>query len=274
MRKSVDLYDTAMRPPAFIEELVALLTYKELVIQFVSRAIKTRYKRSFLGIVWTMLNPLLTMIVLTVVFSSIFRFSVENYPVYILSGLTVWNFFSSATNGAMGEMVWSGSLLSRIYVPKSVFAVTAAGASLVNLLIALIPLFIIAIFLGVKITPAILVMPLAVLFLVMFALGIGLLVSVAVVYFADMIPVYEVLLVLWMYATPIIYPIDIIPENLTWIYKLNPMYYLLTVFRDPLYNGVIPDASFWVIGGFCACLALTVGALVFTSKAHEYAYRI
>ena len=269
-----EIYDTLRRKPAVVEETLAVYRYRELIRQFVVRNLKTRYKRSLLGIVWTMLNPLLTMIVLTLVFSNIFRFSVENYPVYILSGLTAWNFFSSATNTAMGEMVWSGSLLSRIYVPKSVFAISAVSTSLVNLLIALIPLLIISIILGVKITPAVLVMPVAVLFLVMFALGIGLLLSAAAVYFADMIPVYEVFLMLWMYATPIIYPIEIIPENLTWIFKLNPMYYLLTLFREPLYNGVIPDPSYWLIGGGCACVALTLGALVFTARAQEYAYRI
>jgi homopolymeric O-antigen transport system permease protein len=274
MQRVKDTYDTSKRPPALVEELLALITYRELIIQFISRSIKTRYKRSLLGVVWTMLNPLLTMAILTLVFSNLFRFSVEAYPVYILCGLTAWNFFSSSTNAAMGDMVWSGRLLSRIYVPKSVFAVSAIGTGLVNLLIALIPLFFITILLGLKITPAVLVMPVAILFLAMFALGIGLLLSAAAVYFGDMIPVYEVFLILWMYATPIIYPIDIIPANLVWIFKLNPMYYLVTLFREPLYSGVVPGLSFWLIGGGCALVALILGSIVFTSKSQDYAYRI
>jgi ABC-2 type transport system permease protein len=274
MQRVKDTYDTSSRPPAWVEELLALITYKELILQFIARSIKTRYKRSFLGVVWTMLNPLLTMAILTLVFSNLFRFSVEAYPVYILSGLTAWNFFSSSTNAAMGDMMWSGSLLSRIYVPKSVFAVSAIGTGLVNLTIALIPLFFITILLGVKITPAVLVMPVAILFLAMFALGIGLLLSAAAVYFGDMVPVYEVSLMLWFYATPIIYPMDIIPENLVWIFKLNPLYYLVTLFRDPLYSGVVPGLSYWLIGGGCAVVALVLGSIVFTSKSQDYAYRI
>ncbi|MBP1692758.1 MAG: ABC-type polysaccharide/polyol phosphate export system, permease component, partial [Chloroflexi bacterium] len=192
MQSPKDIYDTAQQPAPLIEEIMALVKYKDLIYQFVARAIKTRYKRSMLGVIWTMLNPLLTMIVLSLVFSQLFRFSIKNYPVYVLAGLVVWIFFSSSTSSAMGEMLWSGSLLSRIYVPKSVFSVSAVGTGLVNLLLSLVPLFLIAIVLQVKITPAILVMPLAILLLGAFALGIGLLLSTAVVFFADMVPVYEV----------------------------------------------------------------------------------
>jgi len=270
-----EVYDSAQRPHPLVEEILALIKYKELLVQFVQRAIKTRYKRSILGIVWTMLNPLLMMIVLTLVFSQLFgRFSIRNYPVYVLSGLMVWNFFSHTTSTAMGEMIWSGSLLSRIYVPKSVFAVSAIGTGLVNLLLSLIPLFLIALILGSRISIAIIVLPLAILLLAAFSLGIGLLLATAAVYFADMIPVYEVILTIWLYATPIIYPLDIIPANLVWLFKLNPLYYLIEIFRKPIYEAVVPDVSVWLIAAGYAALALILGGLVFTAKSNEYAYRI
>jgi ABC-2 type transport system permease protein len=268
------LYDSSNRPPPLIEEAQALLEYRELIRQFVSRSLKTRYKRSVLGVAWTMLNPLMTMIVLTLVFSQLFKFSVENYPVYVLSGLVMWNFFSFSTSTAMSEMLWSGSLLSRIYVPKSVFAFSATGSGLVNLLISLVPLFAIALVLGNPITPAILVMPIAILIVAIFALGIGLLLSAAVVYFADVLPVYDVILVIWMYSTPIIYPIEIVPPELAWLFKFNPMYYMITIFRQPLYDGTVPAIQVWLIAGGCALVALILGGLIFTSKSHEYAYRI
>lgn len=278
MGRSVDqvseIFDTSARPHPLVEEFRAIISYRELLVQFVSRSLKTRYKRSFLGIFWTMLNPLLTMIVLTLVFSNLFRFSVPDYPIYILSGLYLWGFFSHATSFAMGEMLWSGSLLSRIYVPKSVFAISAVGTSLVNLLLSLVPLFLIAAILHVPITPAILSLPLAILIVVMFSLGVGLLLSTAAVYFADMLPVYDVLLVIWMYATPIIYPIDIIPERFVWIMKLNPMYYMVTIFRQPIYAGTLPELSTWLIAAGFAVFALVTGSLIFTARSHEYAYRI
>ena len=273
-RTNSEVFDSESRPNPLVEEILALIKYRDLIVQFVSRSIKTRYKRSILGVVWTMLNPLLTMIVLTLVFANLFRFSVANYPVYVLSGLIFWGFYSHSTSLAMNDMLWSGSLLSRIYVPKSVFTVSAVGTGLVNLVISLLPLFAIALVLHVPITPAILVMPAAILILAMFALGMGLLLSTAAVYFADMLPVYEVVLVIWMYATPIIYPIEIVPPQLAWLLKLNPLYYMITIFRQPLFEGTIPDLTTWLIAGACAVIVLTLGGLVFTSRSHEYAYRI
>ena len=217
---------------------------------------------------------LLTMIVLTVVFSQVFRFAVDNYAVYVLCGLVIWNFYSSATSGAMSDMLWSGSLLGRIYVPKSVFAVSAVGTGLVNLLLSLIPVFLIALILGVKITPAVLVMPFAILILAGFALGMGLLLSAAAVFFADMEPVYNVLLTIWMYATPIIYPLEALPEQIRWVMLFNPLYYMVTIFREPLYLGTVPQLSYWLISAGFAILVLVVGGLVFTAHSSEYAYRI
>lgn len=269
-----EYYDSARRPSPILEEIFALIKYRELINQFVSRSIKTRYKRSVLGILWTLLNPLLTMIVLTIVFSQVFRFSLVNYPIYVLCGLVVWNFFSSVTSGAMSEMLWSGNLLGRIYVPKSVFAVSAVGTGLINLLLSLIPVFIIALILQVQITPAIILMPLSVLFLTIFSLGLGLALSTAAVFFGDMEPVYNVVLMMWFYATPIIYPVEVIPEQFQWLIRLNPLYYLLTIFRDPLYKGTVPELSFWLISGVLALVMLMIGAFVFTSKSNEYAYRI
>ncbi len=274
MQVEQEVYDSARRIPPLVEEILSLIKYRDLIAQFVSRSIKTRYKRSVLGVVWTMLNPLLMMTVLTLVFSQLFgRFNVQNYPVYILSGLVAWNFFSYTTSQAMGEMIWSGSLLSRIYVPKSVFAVSAIGTGLVNLTISLVPLLIIAMILGVHIHLSILVLPFSVFFLALFALGIGLLLATAAVFFADMLPVYEVILTIWLYATPIIYPISIV-EKWLWLFRLNPLYHLVELVRQPLYNGVVPDASHWIYGGLSAILAFVIGGIIFTSKTNEYAYRI
>jgi ABC-type polysaccharide/polyol phosphate export permease len=214
------------------------------------------------------------MIVLTIVFSSLFRFNVENYSIYILSGLVVWNFFSSSTHAAMGEMICSGTLLNRIYMPKSAFPVSAVGTGLVNLGISLIPLLAIAIAVGIKINISILVIPLATLLLAAFALGVGLVLATTAVYFADMLPVYDVILTIWMYATPIIYPIEIIPSNLQWLFRLNPLYHMIELFRAPLYLGTFPEWQTWVIATLYSLAALLLGGLVFTAKSNDYAYRI
>jgi ABC-2 type transport system permease protein len=269
-----EVYDSARLRHPLIEELLSLYKYRSLVRQFVSRTIKTRYKRSVLGVLWTLLNPLMMMVVLTVVFSHIFKFAIEHYPVYVLSGLIMWSFFSHTTSTAMGEMIWSGSLMNRIYVPKTVFAVSAIGVGLVNILISLVPLLLIALVLGVHLTPAILVIPLSIFLLSLFALGIGLILAAAAVYFADILPVYEVVLTIWMYATPIIYPVDAIPPNYTWVLKLNPMYYLIQIFRTPIYDGILPSPQVWLIAISVSLLTFIVGGLIFTWKSNEYAYRL
>ena len=273
MNTTPEIYDSTKRPHPLVEEALVLIKYRDLLYQFVTTSIKTRYKRSVLGVVWTLLNPLLTMIILTLVFSQVFRITVENYPVYVLSGLVVWNFFSATTGQAMVGMAMGGSLLQRIYVPKSVFAVSAIGVGLVNLGLSIIPLFLIAIFLRTPITPAILVMPFAVLLLILFSMGVGLILETAAVYFADLLPFYEVLLMLWMYCTPIIYPPEILPPNLQTLFKLNPMYHFVMLFRTPLYTGEIPPAIEWLIAGGFALIAFILGILIFTAKSNEYAYR-
>ncbi len=274
LQYSDEIYDSSRRPHPLIDEFLSLWKYRELVYQFTARTITARYKRSVIGVAWTMLNPLATMIILTLVFSQIFRFRVEYYPVYVLSGLMAWNFFSHTTSASMGEMIWSGGLLNRIYVPKSVFAVSAIGTGLVNLGLSFIPLVLIAVVIGVKITPAILVMPFSVILLSIFALGVGLFLATAAVFFADMIPVYEVLLTIWMYATPIIYPLEILPADLLWLFRLNPLLYLVQIFRDPLYLGVVPEWRVWAIAAGFSLTAFLIGGLIFTSKTNEYAYRI
>jgi ABC-type polysaccharide/polyol phosphate export permease len=271
---SIEIYDSASRRSPLLEEFRTLVRYRDLIQQLVSRSLKTRYKRSVLGVAWTMLNPLLTMLVLTLVFSTVFRFTVDYYPVYLLSGLVAWNFFSSTTVASMEEMLWSGNLLSRIYVPKSVFAVSAVASGLVNLGISLVPLLIIALITGVKFTPALLVLPASVLILAMFALGIGLLLSTAVVFFADMLPVYQVILTIWMYSTPIFYPIEIIPDRWAHLFKLNPLYHMLAIFREPLWAGAIPSPIHWVVAALTAVVVFVLGGIIFTSKSNEYAYRV
>ena len=274
MNYAEEVYDSARLRHPLIEELLALYKYRSLVQQFVSRTIKTRYKRSVLGVLWTLLNPLMMMVVLTVVFSHIFKFAIEHYPIYVLSGLILWSFFSHTTSTAMGEMIWSGSLMNRIYVPKTVFAVSAIGVGLVNILISLVPLLLITLILGVRLTPAILVLPFSILLLGLFALGIGLILAAAAVYFADILPVYEVVLTIWMYATPIIYPVDAIPPNFAWVLKLNPLYYLIQVFRTPIYDGVLPDPQVWLIAVSVSLVTFIIGGLIFTWKSNEYAYRL
>ena len=220
-----------------------------------------------------MLNPLGNMLVLTLVFSQLFH-RVEGYPVYVLSALIAWSFFAQSTTTAMDQTVWGSTLLRRIYVPRTVFVVSAVGTGLVNLVLSLIPLFVIMLFVNITFQWTLIFLPLDMFLLAAFSLGFGLLLSAWAIYFPDIAEMYRVLLFAWMYLTPIIYPQDIIPEAYRfWFFHLNPMYYFIEIFRRPIYGDV--PLSGWIMGG-AAVVALTsllVGWLVFNARADEFTYR-
>lgn len=269
-------YDSASRGTAPLEELREVIHYRNLIVQLTRRDVMTRYKRSVLGIAWTMLNPLGMMIVLTVAFSNIFRFDTQfGYPAYVLSGLLVWNFFSQTTTAAMVNLVWGGGLLHRIYIPRTAFSLAAIATGLVNLSLALVPLLLINLVTGVPVKAALLFLPLSMLLLAAFALGMGLLISTFAVYYPDVAEMYNIALVGWMYLTPVIYPISILPEAIRfWVVRLNPMYYLLEVYRAPVYYGRLPDLDILIPAVLIAVTTLAAGWIVFTQKADEFSYRI
>ena len=268
------IYDTTtLRDPA-INELFELWRYRDLLQLLVVNRIKTRYKRSVLGVVWTLLNPLLNTLVLTLVFSQIFRFNVPNYAIYILSGLLFWNFFSQSTMDAMDTLVWGSSLLKRIYIPRTIFAVAVVGNGLVNYLLALIPLGVIMLILRHPFTQNLLALPLAILILAMFTLGLGLLLSTLAVFFVDLVYIFNVLLLVWFYLTPIIYPLSILPERFIPLFRLNPLVHLLQIFRLLIYEGAMPSTTLWGMAFLLALLTFLAGWIIFTRKVDEFAYRI
>lgn len=267
-------YDSqAIRHP-LLDEIRALINYRPLLAELILRNIKTRYKRSVLGIAWTMLSPMLTMAVLTIVFSQLFAYSVPQYPVYLLCGILLWSFFSQTTVAAMRELIWSGGLLQRIYVPRGLFAVAATGTGLVNLLLSLIPLGIIVLISGTPITPALIFLPIAILLASLFTLGVGLGMSSLAIVFTDVVDMYQIILLAWMYLTPIFYPVEILAERFQWVIKINPMYYILECFRSPIFSGVIPDAGILLGATASAVVAFLIGGMLFASRSNEIPYYV
>lgn len=266
-------YDSAIHKIPALEEIREVSRYKYLLLQLVRRDILARYKRSLLGVAWTMLNPLGTMIILSVVFSQLFS-NVKSYPAYVLSGLLAWTFFAQSTNAAMTGLVWGGSLIQRIYIPRTAFGVSAIGTALVNMLISLVPLVAVMLVTRVPIKISIIYLPISIFLLACFALGVGLILSTMAVYFPDVAEMYQILLLAWMYLTPVIYPQEILPPNLHLILDLNPMYYLVRLFRLPLLDGKFPTMGELLPALICGIATLVIGWIFFTSKSDEFAYRI
>lgn len=276
MVKSNLIYDSAERKNPALEELTQIAHYRHLIFQLTRRDVLTRYKRSFLGIAWTMLNPLGMMVVLTIAFSSIFRFGdVESYPAYVLSGLLAWNFFSQATTASMVNLVWGGGLLHRIYIPRTSFALAAIATGVVNILLSMVPLILVMVITGVIINATFLMFPIPIVLLACFALGVGLLISTFAVYFPDVAEMYQIAVMGWMYLTPVIYPEEILPPQYSFIVThLNPMSYLVKLFRIPIYYGRPPTLFEFMPGILVALVTLILGWIVFTRKSDEFAYRI
>lgn len=267
------IYDSSAKTPAALEEARQAWRYRDLIVFLVRRDITARYKRSVLGVAWTMLNPLGMMIILSIVFSQVFRVAMVNYPGFVLSGLIAWNFFAQASTAAINSLVWGGDLFTRIYVPRSVFAISAIGTGLINLVLSMVPLLVVMAVMGVPPHPTLLLAPLPMLFLALFTLGIGLLISTIGIYFIDVVEMYAILLMAWMYLTPIIYPLDILPETVRFWVRLNPMVHLVDSFRMLVFYGTLPSPATWLVSGGLALGTFLLGWLFFTGKADEFAYR-
>lgn len=266
------IYDSAAPRVPFVHELRELHRYRFLLWNLISRDLKVRYKRSVLGFFWAMVNPLLTMAVMVVVFLNVFRFNVENYPIYLLSGILLWRLFATGTTVAMHSVLDSSPISRKIYVPSSVFVAASIGSALVNFLFAAGPLLALALLTGVRPQMSWLYLPIPVLQTTLFSFGIGLLVAALAVFFADMLDIYEVFVNAYFYLTPIIYPVSILPVVLVTAEQFNPMHHFIDGFRAALVSGILP-APWIFIGGSLAAIAMAaIGWSIFTRLSDQFAY--
>lgn len=243
--------------------LTVFLRYRYLLYNLISRDIKVKYRRSVLGIVWSILNPLLMMLVMTAVFSRVFKFNVPNFPVYYLLGSTIWNFFSEATNTATTSVLASSSLIKKVYIPKYMFPLEKVMFSFVNMLFSLIAVAFIFLVTGTPLTWTALLIPLPLLYVLVFALGVSMALSALTVYFRDVLHLYAVVLTAWMYFTPIFYPVNALPEIMQNVLKINPMYHYVTYFRDILMYNTIPSLGTNLICIGWGIVSLLVGLAIF-----------
>lgn len=180
--------------------------FRPLLGELIARDIKTKYRKSVLGVLWTLLNPLFMMIILSVVFSNLFKFDVEYFPVYLLSGQLIFNFYSEATTASMSAIMDNGSLLKKIYVPKYLFVLSRVFSSTINLLASFTALILVMLAMRVELHYTVLLVPIPLIFIVLFSLGVGLILSAITVKFRDIMHLYSVFVTALMYLTPVIYP--------------------------------------------------------------------
>lgn len=248
--------------------------FRELIIEFVIRDIKLKYRNSMLGILWSMLNPLLIMIVLTFVFSNVFKNSINNFPVYCLSGRLIYGAFSQATNQGMHAITRKSSLVKKVNIPKYIYPLSKIISSFCIFLISLVPLIFMMIVTNVK--PQILILaviyPLICLFIS--ALGVGLIVCTMNVFFRDMEHLYSVILLIIMYMSAIFYSVDIIDPRYVFIIKLNPIYSIISVFRDCILYGQVTSSLDWALCGIYSVVIMIIGIIIFKKNEHKFIYYI
>ena len=245
--------------------------YKDLIKELVVRDVKLKYRRSFLGYVWSVLNPLLIMIVMTVVFSAMFKRNIVNYPVYLLIGRMTYDFLSNSTNAAMRSVTGNAALMKKTYIPKYIFTVSKVTSSLVDFVFSLGALVIVMIATKAPFHLTMLLLPVLFVQIYLFVCGLGFLLAALHVFFRDIQYIYRAILVAWLYLTPIFYPIEQLPPNIGLCIKLfNPLYYYVSHFRDLVLYGNLPGPRIFWGGWIWAFLMMLIGIAVFQKRKDQF----
>ena len=269
----IPVYDTAEAVDPLDDEFRSVLRYRDFVLLWTKRNISLRYKRSLLGMLWTVLEPLAVISILAVVFSAVFRFEIDNYPVYILSGWVTWEFFARATSVMAGDIQATREITSRFRVPRSAFLVASVLSTLFNWALAMIVLSAVMAVMGHPFTWALVAVPFAMLLLAVFAFGVGCAVATLAALFHDFILMYMVLLTMWLYSTPIIYPLAIVPDAARPLLLLNPLTHLLVLIRAPVYEGRFPLPAEWMTGVVISLMSAIAGTWILTRSRAAMEYR-
>lgn len=255
----------------FNTRIQAFWKYHDLLKQLVMRDIKLKYRRSFLGYVWSVLNPLLTMIVMAIVFSTMFRRNVENFPVYLFTGQIMFNFMSQSTHQAITSITGNAALLKKTYVPKYIFTISKITSGLVDFFFSLGALLIVMIFTRTKFTPYFILFPFVALQLYVFCVGLGMFLAQLNVFFRDIQYIYNAVTTAWLYLTPIFYPLEALGGKILWIIKhLNPMYFYIGQFRDLVYSGCMPGKVIIFAGCTTSVLMLLIGLWTFHRSQDKF----
>jgi len=251
-----------------------LLKYKDLFIELVTKDITLKYRSSFLGILWSLLNPLMMMVVLSIVFMSLFDNEIQYYPLYVLTARILFQFFSESTNFAMDSIHANGHLIRKVYVPKYFFPLSKLCSSFITTMISLLTIVLMMIIYGIPFTWMKLLFIIPMIYLLGISAGIGLLLASINVFFKDMKHFYSVVIMILMYMTPIFYPASIIPDNFMPIIMLNPIYHVIEMFREIVMYGVMPHLSYFLYSLFHMLFYSVLGLFVFYKTQDRFIHYI
>ncbi len=248
-----------------------LYQYRELLKTNVKKEIRGKYKNSFLGVLWSFLNPLLQIAVYAIVFPLILRNTQENYVIFLCCGLIPWTFFSTAITRASFTMVENGNILKKVYFPREILPISVVTSEAVNFMISTIIILTFVIFGGLGITKYVLFYPIILVVQYLLLLAISLIVSSICVYIRDLQHFIGIFIQLLFYATPVVYSAETIPENFAWVLKINPMTYIIDGYRNIFYNQTAPDVKALLILLLILIVAIAVGYVIFNKLQKGFA---
>lgn len=253
-----------------LKNILEIFRYTELIKVLVGRNLKVRYKSSILGYAWTCLDPLLMMFTFMLVFGIILPTNVKNFPVYLLSGLVPWTFFSTSISGSVDSITGNAGLIKRVYYPREIFPLTITLGNGVNMFLSFLVLIPVILAFGLKITPKILFLPISIFFLFFFTFGLVLIFSCLNVFFRDISYIAPFIITLWFFLTPIFYTAEgRIPAGYLDIYMLlNPMAVILSLFRASLMDYPLPALKY-IVAGFFTCILMFLAGYVFFKKNED-----
>ncbi len=269
------------RPWAPIHRLMELYRFRVLLYYLVVRELKGRYKSSVLGFLWTLLNPLLMMLVFTVVFTVILpNYAVPQYPIFLLCGLLPWNYFSASVIGSIYSVVGNANLVKKVYFPREILPIATVLAQLINFLLALLVLFVLLLVFRMPLSPRWWMLPLVILLQTCFTIGLALVLSAVNVYYRDTMMIMDVVIMAWFFLTPVFYPLDVLPRSYEILglslnvhrlmYILNPMASLINTYRDLLYLGTYTEMDFFLRTAVTSLGVLVLGYWIFVRLSPNF----
>jgi ABC-2 type transport system permease protein len=246
------------------------IKYFDFLKQIVLRDLKKKYYKSVLGVLWTILNPLFMTIIITLVFSHLFKRSIDHYPIYYLCGTLLFSFNSGSTRQALHTMIANNGFLRKIYVPKYMFCLSNISVNFVDLFFSLIVLLGAMLVTGVPFTWKLLYIPVPVCLTLLFTIGLSLVLTTYGVFFRDLNHLYGIFVTAWTYLTPLFYPITAIPEQFRVLYNLNPMYIYITIMRTLVLDAEWPSVYMLLLGTLYSVVMLAVGIWVFRKNQDKF----
>lgn len=258
------------KKPSLFDYIQNFFSYRALLVALTKKDVRLKYRRSYLGVLWSLLNPLFTMMVMTIVFSTLFKRNIDNFPVYLLTGKLIFDFNAQSTRSAMTSIVSNSALIRKIYIPKYIFPLSQVFSNCVNLFFSFIALILVMLATHASFYPTLFLAWIPLLYLLVFSMGLSLFLSAVNVFFRDAFYLYSVILTAWTYFTPVFYPAEIIPEKYMIVLKLNPLYHMVSIFRSIVMNGSLCNLRKHVICIIYAVLMLTIGVIVFKKKQDQF----